>query len=259
METVFAKECVTAELGITGSCIPQAFKCNDNNTYIVKFFHQNVGIKVLPNEYICYSLAQELGLPTYPTKLVEVHYELLTDTKYSWLKGGLQFGIMYDFYARTLNANSASNISNKEDVAKIFVFDQWVYNLDHGNEFANWLCSLSNFQLLKTIDNSHVFCGNRWNQHILQSSTEKFENFKSHQVVYAALSRHISSSQEIIDSIDQINQIPEEKIKEIVFSVPQAWNFSHQERLTVIDYLITRRALLLDHMKKQKDIIPKVG
>lgn len=250
------------DTGISGSCCPQVFLCDDDNSYVVKFHHNNVGKRVLPNEYISYCLAHSLELPVYEAKLIEVDPFLIEDTKAAWLHGGTQFGIKFDVNALELKKSLISKIENTYDVAKILVFDQWVRNLDRSNEYHNWLCSPvpdTGKYVLKAIDHSDVFHGRDWEISDLHTHTTSFETYNKRQVAYSELGKLIISGEEIVTAVDKINDIQEDQIRHIIDSVPSYWNFSDVDKQNVIQYLLSRRQLILSHMKRQLFVIPKVG
>lgn len=245
---------------VSGSSIPKCYRCNDNETYVVKFYNQNIGKRVLPNEYISYLLAHNLGLPILETKLVYID-EYILDDSHAWLGSGLQLGIKYDKKAINLKSNLIFQIRNLNDIAKIIVFDQWIHNLDRGVGYDNWLITPNNDQyLLSIIDHSDVFGGKKWNVNWLNENKNKMVSFRANQATYNDLFQNSNStSEELYEFANHVSNFDSNLISEIVNSVPKEWGLLENEIQAIIEFLDERKQVIINHLQSQNKLNQMVG
>jgi hypothetical protein len=262
--SVNAKYCNSLETNLNGNYM-RTFMCSDKNTYVVKFFYPQIGERILPNEYIIGALAKYLELPCYDISFVEVDKELLDEENLGFYSEGKQLGILYDEHADELRERRIKNINNVNDIAKILVFDQWIYNLDRGAEYSNWLINDNLGGKLHIIDHSEAFGRRDWSKTTLDLSLETPVPFTKREMVYKLLYARLQEEFEepinIIDSfIEEIKGIPTVFIEDIVNSVPVEWNINISEKQQVVNYLIERRKSLQEiFYSGANTIFEKVG
>jgi hypothetical protein len=120
-------------------------RASDNGFYVVKFQNNPQDIRILANEYLATRLGQALGLPMPEVRIIEVSVWLIQNspdlkidlgTKSVPCASGLQFGSRYiadpletavfDYLPETM----LNRIANRQDFARVLVFDKWSGNSD---------------------------------------------------------------------------------------------------------------------------------
>jgi len=237
----------------------RTFACSDKNTYVVKFYNEQMGKRILPNEYICGLLARHLELPCYDLRLVHVADELLESENLAFYNGGTHLGIGYDESASELNRFRINKVTNFEDVAKIFVFDQWVYNLDRGMEYSNWLISNG---LISIIDHGDALGCRKWTLQNLLERLDLSVSYNNKQFVYSTLydfiKMHIDPNLHMINLIEEIKGIPSTVIEDMINSIPGFW-IETEGKERMLDYLIHRQKNLNELMFVEENKLFAVG
>ncbi|KLV27242.1 hypothetical protein ABW02_06900 [Niallia circulans] len=260
-EYIEAKYCNYEETKLKGNYL-RTFFCSDKKTYVVKFLNSAMGKRILPNEYISGLLASHLKLPCHSIKLIEIDSYLIEgNDELSIFKAGTHVGIEYDFNSNVLTPWRVGKITNIEDIIKIFVFDQWIYNLDRGSEYSNLLIS-DREGILSIIDHSEAFGWRKWEiQNLLESINEAISFTKS-DGVYSSLST-LTQESTILDDvnkfINQIKGVPYQVIEDIVKSMPSEWGITSEEENHIIDYLVNRQNSIGNLMKMKNSLLIGVG
>ncbi|MCA1202526.1 HipA family kinase [Priestia flexa] len=255
-EKVKAKYCNYNETKLKGSYL-RTFFCSDNKTYVVKFLNRDFGKRILPNEYISGLLAKYLKLPCHEIKLVEVSdYLIEGDDNLSTYSEGTHIGIEYDFSSNVLTPWRLNKVSNIEDIVKILVFDQWIYNSDRGAEYSNWLISNVN-GFLTIIDHSEAFGWRNWEIKNLLTTLNDTLSYTESEIVYSKLCNLMlptfNFSLELEGFINQIRGVPYEVIEDIVKSVPNEWKINDVESQHIIDYLVSRQGNIKNLMSSRNN------
>lgn len=241
--SVEAKRCNSNITGLTGNYM-RTFECSDGNTYVVKFYNEGFGKRILPNEYVSGLLAKYLGMPCHNMTFVNVDKHLLENENLSMYSSGIQLGIKYDHNSNELSPFRVNKVHNQKDIASILVFDQWIYNPDRGNQYCNWLIS-NNDGLLTIIDHSEAFGCRKWETSHLLSRLGLLIKYTKSEYAYVKLlelaKKSFDVDAQMKDFIDRIVNIPDKEISDIINSVPDVWNVSADDKSQMLNYLMERR------------------
>lgn len=241
-----------------GSSRPQLILFSDGRQYIVKFKNNPVqGTRALVNEYVAGRLAQLLGLPVPPFKIVHIGKPFFKENPVLFryrFRPGHQFASQ--FIPNCLNKIDKEslpklNIVNRKHFAGIIVFDQWVSNIDRRNR--NILLrptSRGHDYQLYMIDQGHSFsyfdywthkreC--RWTPAALRFLPQKLKL----NAFYRWCKRQ-SRQEDFARYLDKIQQLSNKQIRQVIASIPKDWNVSRVEREALYDYLIRAKKMLPD-------------
>ena len=126
-----------------GGAQSHLMRCSDKNYYVVKFQNNPQHRKVLANELLGTRLAWRMGLPTTPTRIIEVSEELIALTAALSMElprsrvpcaAGLHFGSRYPDDPRRLAVHDflpdeqLRTVENLHEFAGMLVFDKWTCN-----------------------------------------------------------------------------------------------------------------------------------
>jgi len=156
-----------------GGAQSQLLMCADGKRYVVKFQNNPQGRRILVNELLCFILADHLGLPTQPSRVIDLSPGLIrrsrhqmmveTATGRASLVAGRCFGSEYaESGIATIELQTRLNVNEIENVRDfwgILTFDLWTCNTDlrqvlyfkSGNRYR-----------MRMIDNGHCFSGSKW-------------------------------------------------------------------------------------------------
>ncbi|PRX40361.1 HipA-like protein [Planifilum fimeticola] len=244
-----------------GSSRPQLILFSDGRHYIVKFKNNPVqGTRALVNEYVAGRLAQLLGLPVPPFKIVHISKHFFKENpvlfRHRFLPGH-QFASEYiPDCLKKIDKESLSglNIVNRRHLAGIIVFDQWVNNVDRrrGNILLRPLSGNRGFWLYM-IDQGHSFsyydylsrrreC--RWTPAGLRILPQKLKSN-----AFYRWCKQQSREEDFAYYLDKIQQLSEQQIRQVIASIPKDWNVSRVEREALYKYLIRAKKMLPDLIK----------
>jgi hypothetical protein len=229
-----------------GVSSPRLMEFNDRYLYVVKFKNNPKGLRVLVNEFVAGELARLLELPVAPFKVVqfsskEKHSNSLRSLHDT--NSGHQFCSQFIPHSFGLPKNPPPKhlISNRKDIVGLIFFDYWIANKDrHRNNIL--LKPLPNgTYYVYLIDHSHCFPGNYlWTKQSLQKGPKKLKSRLVHHWVASLL----EDRYELEECIKKIMSIPKEKIAHIIFSIPEDWEVSPDERAALYHYLIKTQKLM---------------
>ncbi|MBO2531658.1 MAG: hypothetical protein CW342_01965 [Thermoactinomycetaceae bacterium] len=252
-----------------GSSRPQLILFSDGRQYIVKFKNNPVqGTRALVNEYVASSLARLLDLPVPPFKIVHIDKHFFKKNPVLLrhrFRPGHQFASEYiPDCLKKIDKESLPkiNIVNRRHLAGIIVFDQWVNNIDRrrSNILLRPVSGDRGFWLYM-IDQGHCFshfdylthrrdC--RWTPAGLRILPQKLR-FNA----FYRWCRRQSREEDLIHYLDKIRRLSEDKIREVIASIPKDWNVSRMEREALYNYLIRAKKMLPDlikpHLRKAEE------
>lgn len=230
------------QLGITN---PYIVKCNDQKKYVAKFPGNPEGTRVLINEYVCAELAKLLGLPIPNFKLVNEQNinrfkDLLPDIEL--INGTIFCSEFIDRSTTVPGYYILTKISNKYDTIKILIFDVIIGNNDRNQ--GNLLINLRNKSLIM-IDHSHVFVHEAiWNDRNLSDLIgKKIDLSKMNKFHFNNLSLCLNDPNyktTISEYINKIKNIEDEKIENIINSIPNDWYITEKEKDSLKLFLLNR-------------------
>ncbi|WP_445489996.1 HipA family kinase [Niallia sp. 03133] len=226
---------------------------SDGKKYVVKWNGTNKDRgKEVVNEYVIGKLAELLSLPVIPFELVYIPQEFIKKTpelhskKFNY-SSGYQYGCVFIenclvFEDVTQNLPTRADIQNRDMLAGITVFDQWVNNTDRGtmNVILEPLSDSSYY--VHMIDHGRCFPGRyKWSA---QTLTEKPEyNFHWPFYIWAF---SLLDPNELTSFIAKIVDLPNESIYEVIQTIPKEWNLSKEDSEALYQFLLIQKTNLLE-------------
>ncbi|MEH7245891.1 HipA family kinase [Neobacillus niacini] len=222
---------------------------DDGRDYAVKYFQQGFE-KTLANEWISYCLGRYLNLPIPFAQIVEIPQEFsrgipelsqMTDTKSQFVS--LYVPDCFDGHQVT----DVPNISNRENLAGIILFDYWMCNRDRTRKNIILCDDTPNSYHLWIIDHAEVFASYNWGQEDLESLPITILKSATHQI----MAYFIENEQDFYEQLEIIQEIPIHLIEEIVAVIPDDWQVTSEERKAIVTTLVTRRKRILKKLMER--------
>jgi hypothetical protein len=242
-----------------GSSRPQLILFSDRRLYIVKFKNNAIqGTRALVNEYVAGRLARLLHLPVPRFKIVNINRKFIRenrDLSRHHFAPGHQFASEFihnckkNWDIRRLPGKP--NIKNRQQLAGIIVFDQWVNNIDRlkRNVLLRAAPRKGGYKIYM-IDHGHSFshynsfnkrdCN--WTPHTLRLLPQKIEP----NAVYNWFGEQVRSPDDYFRFVNRIEQLPDEQIYKVIASIPKDWNVSQTEKEALFAYLKKAKKMLPD-------------
>jgi hypothetical protein len=222
---------------------------SDGKEYVVKWYgvKKERGKEVV-NEYVVAKLAQLLSLPIIPFKLVYIPEDFIKKTpelkqkKHNYISG-YHFGCVYIknctvFENVRETPPSKAEVKNRDLLAGITVFDQWLNNSDRGtmNVILERLDDGNYY--VHMIDHGRCFPGGyQWSAKTLNN--EPVYNF--HWPFYKWVYTLLNDPKELTSFIDKIVDLPNQSIYEVIQSIPDGWNVSTEDRDALYQFLLKQK------------------
>lgn len=225
---------------------PQLLGCSDGKDYFVKFKDNPIGPYSVANEWICYRLAEHVGLPIPPANLVWVTQQFIDATpalsqvteEGTLPQAGIQFGSQRVDYAQPFTSESqieilAETFANHDALAGIALFDRWILNWQRHP--ADLLLVMEGTEShVMMIDHSHAFgvynhSGWAADLRAVESKTAK------HFLDKLARPDELTHWSRVIAAVDDT------EIQRIVGDMPDEWNIPEEERRHLAAYLCDRK------------------
>lgn len=241
-----------------GSSRPQLILFSDGRKYIVKFKNNPIqGTRALVNEYVAGRLAQLLGLPVPRFKIVHISRQFFRDNPTLFrhrFRPGHQFASEYiPNCLKKIDKKSLTqlNIINRNQLAGIVVFDQWVNNIDRRkrNILLRPIAKGRGYKLFM-IDQGHSFSYYDYITHKRQCrwtpETLEFLPQKLKVNAFYHWCRRQSRREDFASYLKKIQQLSDRQIYQVIVSIPKDWNVTRAEREALYAYLIKARKMLPD-------------
>jgi hypothetical protein len=212
---------------------PVLLRCEDGQEYVVK--GQQAGRQIV-NEQIVAKLGLALDAPVAKPQIIEIPAELIELNKdLAHIPVGTAHGSLFIpdcFLEQTLIATSEP--ANRLRLALLAVLYGWTYANDRQYLFKN-----NPPRLIYSIDRGHFFPnGADWTAKDLMQAPEA-------QLDLVLCDACHFAPEEIEIALDALAVIDEAAIIEAVATPPPDWAISMDERIMVVEYLITRQQSLL--------------
>lgn len=243
--------CLLDEIG-TGVTNPLNAVVNDKRV-IVKLLNNDESNRVLINEFVSYSMAGLLSLPipnfgvAVLKKTADINNLKINDNQY----GKCFFTERIDNVTPLVDNKMLIQkyIQNKDDLAKIILFDNIIYNKDRhkGNMLMN--VGLKNKEnKIYMIDHTHVFnIGPFWNKYELcrriqaldYKSEEVMEyNKETYKILIDSSAIKLETFLKEADSFKKV--LSDDIIKEILDNVPNEWEMDNWDKTMLFNYISYR-------------------
>lgn len=222
---------------------------NDGRDYVVKYFQPGFE-KTLANEWVSYCLARYLGLPIPFARLVEIPQEFssqypelsqMTQTQFQF--ASLYVPECFDGHQVT----DVPNISNKESLAGVILFDYWMCNRDRTRKNIILCDDTVNSYQLWIIDHAEVFASYNWTLQDIETLPITILKSATHQIMAC----FIDDEQEFWEQLEIIQSIPIHLIEEIVALIPEDWHVTMEEKKAIVSTLVTRRKRILKKLMER--------
>ncbi|ASA19855.1 HipA family kinase [Paenibacillus donghaensis] len=240
-----------------GWTLPHLFKCEDGQTYVVKFINNRAGPGILANELIAYRLGQWLGLPIAPYRIVQITKDLLDvfpALKSLDIPAGLHLGSLYFEQGTTLfKKHNLALCKNLYHSAGMIVFDHWINNWDRHIAQDN-LLYLPDQQKIQMIDHSDAFFGPDWNKNEFMDDANKMDIFWG--PIYEVFVPFIDSPDPFGHYVSLVEKISEKTVIQAVKGLPKQWGISREDVTDLIDFLLCRRKLVRNALEELRDHFP---
>lgn len=246
----------------TSGSYPSLFECNDGERYVVKHSQQGNNYNHIINEYIAANLAQKAKIPIPDFSLIEINDNILP-RDYEFARGkpnGIGFGSRF-LSGTVKNINDISFMSKLiknqkkndafriiEEFISICAFDIWLRNNDRSPNNPNLLVNENRGRIgLIAIDHSCIFAA-------LDYSELRFEIFETPPEGDSLIEKEFLGFlsyyfglffKDIIQKIcDFISSISDNEIEKIVYSVPEVWLLTENEKKEIINFINTRKSII---------------
>ncbi|WP_102347318.1 HipA family kinase [Bacillus sp. Marseille-P3661] len=223
---------------------------DDGRDYVVKFFQSGFE-KSLPNEWVSYCLARYLGLPVPFAKIVEIPQSFTYETpELASMSTTTQSQFVSLFVPDCLDGHQVStilDITNKELLAGIIVFDYWLCNRDRTRKNILLQEEKQDCYKLWIIDHAETFGSYNWTLSELDHLSTDLMKSATHEL----MSRFVEDEQYFAKQIELIKAIPIFLIEEIVTLIPDDWMMSKEEKKALVSTLVGRRKEMLSNVIKK--------
>lgn len=242
-----------------GVTLPQFFRAQDGNIYVVKFQNNQLGSRVLVSELFAAKFGAHMGLCFPPSDIIEINEQILNDNPCLLdigLKPGWHFASRYLEYAEYIGKNRLSKATNVPEMAGVILFDHMFHNADRAKNQKNLLLRLEDEQYkIYAIDNSHLFRSSRWTIESFQILETKIKTY--YYQYYRNLLKDLLTPQDFIPYIELVKKISDEQIDCIVGEIPNEWLPGETERLALASYTKLRRDMADEIGEKLCRYIPR--
>ncbi|MEM9542285.1 MAG: HipA family kinase [Cyanobacteria bacterium P01_E01_bin.42] len=208
----------------------------DKREYIVK--GQQAGRQII-NDQIIARLGWAIGAPVGEPQIVEIDSELLEsdslsepESPFAYLTPGTAHGVVFipECSDDREGIRFARQKENRKRFALLAVLFGWI-----GANDRQFIYKMSSPNLVFSVDHGHFFpSGPNWTIATLQNALEP-------SIDEYLRSQCCLTESEINKALEPLKALEEEKIIEAVASPPIEWEITIEERVALVEYLITRQ------------------
>jgi hypothetical protein len=233
---------------------------SDGKEYTVKWRSGNIENKEVVNEYIVGKLAKLLSLPVIPFELFYIPDDFIKKTPELHLNNNYSSG--YQFGRLIINNSikfadvaeappSKTEVKNRDMLAWMTVFDQWVHN---SNRNVNDLLLESLNEggyFVHMMNHNKCFPGRYlWSAQTLGQKPEYTVLNHIYRWCFSLLDDH----EELTAFAERIASLANELIHEVIETIPQELEVSNGDREALYNYLVIHK----NHMPKVAAFFRKV-
>lgn len=238
------------KMGIETAASPYKALASDGNYYVVKFYENNNGPRVLINEYICYKIMKEIGInvPDAAFIIYDGNEQLNLEIHGEFQKIGVfpAFGSKYIPNLLPLLPNyDFSIIKNKKIMLETLLFDIVFQNVDRGLNYGNMLYD-SYSDIIIPIDHERTFhTASLWDHRLLQQTKDIYESYDllDNDSIYIALleSFSVKCVNNLLENAkNKYVNITEGFLNNIMDGIPNEWCLLPIDRKAIIEYILYR-------------------
>ncbi|MBD8135590.1 HipA family kinase [Peribacillus frigoritolerans] len=222
---------------------------SDGKEYVVKWFDTKKGReKEVVNEYLIGKLAELLSLPVIPFDLVYIPEDFikktpeLQSTQHNY-SSGYQYGCVFIRNSTVFenvreNPPTKTDVKNRDMLAGITVFDQWVNNSDRGTMNVILENLSDGGYYVHMIDHGRVFPGRyQWSAQTLSETPVYNYHWPFYKWAFSLLNDH----KELTSFIEKIVKLPNKSIYQVIESIPKEWNVKTKDRDALYKFLLEQK------------------
>ncbi|MDD4600566.1 hypothetical protein SDC9_13764 [bioreactor metagenome] len=235
----------TEHLGAVGVgiTVPQFFRADDGNIYVVKFQDNRLNSRVAVSELFAAKIGQIMGLCFPPSDIIAVDEQMVSENPGLLEVGinvGLHFASRFLDHTEYVGKNGLYKAINVSELAGVLLFDHMFHNADRARNKKNLLLRLEGEEYkVYAIDNSHLFRSSRW---AIDSFHQLGSRIKIYYVQhYRNLLKDLLYAQDFLPYLEKVKMISGEQIDCIVREIPYEWMPDEPERLALAEYTKMRR------------------
>ncbi|AIQ11962.1 HipA family kinase [Paenibacillus durus] len=240
-----------------GWTLPHLFKCEDGQTYVVKFINNRSGSGILANELIAYRLGKWLGLPIPPYRIIQITRDIVDMfpvLKSMDIPAGLHLGSLYFEQGTTLLGEfNLALCKNFHHAAGMIVFDHWINNWDRHTAESN-LLYIPDERKIQLIDHSDAFFGPYWDKEEFMEDSDRMDVFWG--PLYERFVPFIDGPDPFGHYVSLVEQVSEKTVIQAVQGLPKQWNISREDVTGLIDFLMCRKNLVRGALEELRDYFP---
>lgn len=219
---------------------PVLLKCEDDFEYVVK--GQQAGRQIV-NDQLVARLGELLQAPVGKPAIVYVPQELIDNERnLCGFRAGTAHGTRLIKGCFDVRCSSASDLiaTNEPDNRLRLILLAVLYSWTHANDHQ-FLYKKNPPRLIYSVDHGHFF-PNSPNWTIEDLENDSFEGFD-------AIFDHCTfNTIELMEARERLEAITESQILRVVAAPPLDWDFTIEERLAMIAYLVRRQRELLEFL-----------
>lgn len=211
----------------------------DKQEYVIK--GQQAGRQII-NDQIIARLGQAMGAPVAEPRIVEIDEELVDDPEFSYLTPGTAHGVIFipDCSDDREPVQYIKQPENRSRFALLAVLYGWVKA--HDQQF---IYKTARPNLVFSVDHGHFFpSGPNWTIATLRDTLKQTPQPPADELLS---SKCKFSNEEIVTALEHLQAITEQKIIQAVASPPKQWQITIEERVVLVEYLMTRQHRILSN------------
>jgi hypothetical protein len=227
-----------------GITMPQFFRADDGNMYVVKLRDNRLEYRVLASELFAAKIGNVMGLCFPPSDIIEIDEDMVQKNSNLMEQGvipGKHFASRYLEQAEYIGKNRLDKAVNLPEMAGVILFDHVFHNADRAKNQKNLLFQPAGDHQYRiyAIDNSHLFRSSKWTIDTLSNLGTKIKTFYFQH--YRTLLKDHLSAQDFIPYLEVVKTISDKQIDTIVQEIPAEWLPGAAERQALADYAKMRR------------------
>ena len=232
---------VRLDVKVGGISRPTVIGCDDGNYYICKSLRSlpYPHPYILANEQICKNLADLLGLPVQPSRVVLLKRERL-------------FGSLLDPDIRDIKTVrlSRENLKNLDAVPAILVFDIFVCNIDRhmGNSLALVISGEEEGFILRIMDHSHALMGVRVEKRAALQDKLDID----HYLGFKELNACIDKFSDFEPALSALEGLSRDDISWATSNLPKEWMPNYDENRRVLTRALFKRKDVVRRLLKER-------
>jgi hypothetical protein len=230
------------------------FDCEDERPYVVKF---SDGSKSAVNEFVSYEVSKPLSAPVYEHILVDTDESLIKqspDLTQRGIQAGLHHGVEYHSTAKDLDGQQSEglHILNAESVPVVVVLDNWLLNTDRGNA-GNILLEPNEGGWKVIATDFNCSFGGNWDVQTISATIANRNLVNTHPII----TTNVTGESPFNQALETLQKVDYSYLQSVVDTIPATWTISVDERIALLNFLESRKAIVPEVIATGTDRFPK--